>query len=101
MRWFSGAVDLFYRLLFFAEQPETSRTEHQHREQEGGTALRLHRPYWKPLKKKCPEDVLPQGARSREAGISRPGLEAVVNRLELGLELCNVPTYGRMILVGD
>jgi len=101
MRWISGAVDLFYRLLFFVEQPETSRTEHQHREQESGVALRLHGLYWKPLKKKCPEDVLPMGARSREARISRPGLEAVVNRLELGLELGNVPTHGSGILVGD
>jgi len=42
MGWFSGAVYLLYRLFFFSEQPETSRTEHQHREQEGGVTLRLH-----------------------------------------------------------
>jgi hypothetical protein len=55
----------------------------------------------KPQKKKCPEDVLPMGARSREARISRPGLKAVVNRLELGLELGNISAYGRGILIGD
>ena len=101
MRWISGAVDLFYRLLFFAEQPETSRTEHQHREQEGGVALRLHGPYWKPLKKKCPEDVLPLGARSRESRVGWSGLKAVVDGLELGLELGNIPADGGRILLGE
>lgn len=58
-------------------------------------------PIGRPLTKKCPEDVLPLGARSREAGVGWSGLKAVVDILELGLELGNIPADGGRILLGE